>query len=399
MTQMSSLSPAPQGEAPSRRPAPRTMTMAIVGLLTIGLLLTMLIIPVPYAVQGAGPTFDTIGGHADPEDTGDTADEEEAQAPPLIDIQGAAVHPPQDGQLRLTTVVTAGGPGYPVRAANVIEAWWASARIVQPVEATFDPEMTQEERDSLSVQQMITSQEHATVSALTEIGYDVPAELVIAGAAPHTGAAGVVEAEDQILAIEDPSGQRTAVQTYADLAGPLAATPAESTVQLLVEREGEEVALPIVTVDDGRGGSMLGVYLNADFDMPLEVQIAIDNVGGPSAGMMFALGIIEMLTEGDLTGGEVIAGTGTISLDGRVGPIGGVGLKMIGALDDGAEYFLAPAQNCNEVVGNVPDGLQVVAVETLAEAREAVAAIAEGRTGDLPACADWSPAPAPTQTS
>src|SRR5699024_3507973 len=142
----------------------------------------------------------------------------------------------------------------------------------------------------------------------------------------------------------------------------LAATDPGTEVNLIVEREGQTEHLPITTTDDGMGNTQLGIYLQAEFEMPIDVDIAIDNVGGPSAGVMFALGIIEVLTPGDLTGGRNIAGTGTISLDGRVGPIGGVGMKMIGAVQDGSDYFLAPRANCPEVVGNIPSGLQVIAV-------------------------------------
>lgn len=368
--------------------------MAVAGALTFGLLLVMLIVPVPFAVQGAGPTFDTIGGHDGPGEGGDSdagasdgedPEEPDDAVPPLISVEGAEFYPP-NGELRLTTVVTAGGPGYPVRAANVIEGWLSRSRVIQPVETTIDPTLTQEERDTIATQQMITSQEHAIVSALTEVGYDVPVVLRIAGAAPGTGADGVVEVEDEIVAIETPDGEHSKVGTYADLAGPLAATAPQTSVTLVVERDGQETELEIVTGDDGRGGSLLGVFLEADFDMPVEVEIAIDNVGGPSAGMMFALGIVDVLTPGDLTGGAIVAGTGTISLDGRVGPIGGVSLKLIGAVDDDAEYFLSPLDNCDEVVGNVPAGLQVIAVETLEEARLAVEAIAADDAEGLPTC-------------
>jgi PDZ domain-containing protein len=127
--------------------------------------------------------------------------------------------------------------------------------------------------------------------------------------------------------------------------------------------------------------------LQYKFTFPFNVTISLDKVGGPSAGMMFALGIIDTVTPGDLTGGKHIAGTGTITPDGTVGPIGGIGQKMQGARSGGATLFLAPAANCGEVVGHVPDGLQVVKVENLAEAREAVRVIGSGGdTSGLPGC-------------
>jgi PDZ domain-containing protein len=102
---------------------------------------------------------------------------------------------------------------------------------------------------------------------------------------------------------------------------------------------------------------------------------------------MFALGIIDKLTPGPLTGGKQIAGTGTMDPDGTVGPIGGIRQKLFGARHAGARWFLAPADNCDEVVGHVPDGLSVVRVATLDEARAAVEKIGKGAApGSLPAC-------------
>ena len=112
----------------------------------------------------------------------------------------------------------------------------------------------------------------------------------------------------------------------------------------------------------------------------------VDDIGGPSAGMMYALGVIDKLTPQDETGGLTIAGTGTIDADGTVGAIGGIRLKMLGARRDGATWFLAPEENCAEVVGHVPDGLRDVSVSTLEEAYEALVAIGKGEGDALPHC-------------
>ena len=130
---------------------------------------------------------------------------------------------------------------------------------------------------------------------------------------------------------------------------------------------------------------MIGILVSGTYDFPLEVDIALENVGGPSAGLMFALGIIEKMTVEDLTKGQVIAGTGTIDAQGTVGPIGGIRHKMHGALNDGATWFLAPADNCPDVLGHIPDGLEVIPVATLEDAIEALEIIHAG--GELPRCA------------
>ncbi len=132
---------------------------------------------------------------------------------------------------------------------------------------------------------------------------------------------------------------------------------------------------------------VIGVFVGGDYEFPFEVRIQLENVGGPSAGMMFALGIVDKLTPGELNGGLEVAGTGTISGSGEVGAIGGIRQKLWGAQRAGADWFLAPASNCAEVAGQVPAGLTVVAVDTLDDAIGALEAIAADDTASLPACA------------
>jgi PDZ domain-containing protein len=112
---------------------------------------------------------------------------------------------------------------------------------------------------------------------------------------------------------------------------------------------------------------------------PFKVEIAVEDVGGPSAGLMFALGIYDRLTPGDLTGGRIIAGTGTIDDEGLVGPIGGIQQKLLGAREHGAEWFLTPAGNWDDAQRAVPDGLKLVRVESLKQALDALRAISAGR--------------------
>ncbi|WP_415448868.1 PDZ domain-containing protein [Bifidobacterium sp.] len=117
------------------------------------------------------------------------------------------------------------------------------------------------------------------------------------------------------------------------------------------------------------------------------IKMHVDNIGGPSAGMMYTLGAIDMLTPQNESGGKTIAGTGTMDSAGKVGAIGGIRLKMLGARRDGATWFLAPASNCDEVVGHVPSGLHVVKVSTIANAYSSLVAIGQGKGDTLPQCA------------
>ena len=129
------------------------------------------------------------------------------------------------------------------------------------------------------------------------------------------------------------------------------------------------MVLPIGTLDEHR------------------VKFDVADVGGPSGGMMFALGIYDKLTPGQLTGGHDIAGTGTIDGAGVVGPIGGIQQKMFGAKNAGAKFFLAPAENCSEVVGHIPAGLRVFKVTNFKDALTAVEEIGAGDDlSALPTC-------------
>lgn len=347
------------------------IAMITSGIIFAAAVIWMLYAPVPYAVQSPGPTIDTLGEYREIQ---------------LISVDGAAIYPDDDGELRLTTVVAAGGPGYPVTAAQAIRGWASPSSTVLPSELLYPPEVTREEMDASAQQQMSRSQHDATILALAELDIDVPVQLVVSGTDPHADSHRVVRDGDVITALSTPEDGRVEIGVYPDLARTLAHTPPETTITLHLIRGGEPRDVEVRTSDDGYGGSLIGVFLNPDFDMPFEIEIELEKVGGPSAGTMFALGIIDLLSPDPLVGDHIVAGTGTISLNGRVGPIGGIRQKMHGALRDGAEYFLAPGENCEQVVGHIPTGLTVLRVDTLDDAVSAADAIREGDVSALPTC-------------
>ncbi|GAA1399642.1 MULTISPECIES: YlbL family protein [Oerskovia] len=359
----------PFGPAPDEDYTPppvtrRSLTLGISVLATTLLVAGLAVMPAPYVVRSPGPTQDTLGAQNDQD---------------LIQIEGAETYD-STGELLLTTVSVAGGPGYPANLVQVVEGWASTSRSVRPVEETFPRDVTQEQSEQESQQEMLSSQETATVAALTELGYEVPATLTIQGAAKDTGAEGVVETGDVITTVNGKD-----VVTYQDLIDELATVTPGDDVVLGVERGGESKDLTITTQEAG-GKAILGVFIDPAFDLPVDVSIQIEDIGGPSAGTMFALGIIDRLTPEDEANGTVIAGTGTMSVEGNVGPIGGIQQKLYGAQRDGATWFLAPESNCDEVVGNVPEGLNVVKVSTLEEARDAMVAIGAGEGEGLPTC-------------
>ena len=231
---------------------------------------------------------------------------------------------------------------------------------------------------------MVDSQQEATAAALSELGYDVGAQVSVHSVMEDAAAQGVLQDGDIILeadgeAVADASDLRTVINEGEG-----------APVALLIEREGEEQTVEVTpkeTTVDGQTLWLIGVNLITDYEFPIDVTIQLNNVGGPSAGMMFALGIIDTLTPGELNGGDNVAGTGTITADGTVGPIGGIRQKMWGARDAGAEWFLAPESNCDEVVGHIPGDLRVFAVEDLDDALAVLDAVREdGDLDALPTC-------------
>ncbi|WP_226921484.1 YlbL family protein [Georgenia subflava] len=364
----------------------RAVTMVVAGAGLALLLLAMMLIPLPYAVQRPGPTVDTLSEH---------------EGEPLIAVDGAPTYP-TGGELRLTTVSVSGGPGYPVTAVDVLAGWIDDNEVVLPREAVFPEGTTREQIDEESSAQMASSQTSATVAALEELGQEVPMVLTVTGVAPGSGAEGALEPGDVITSIRPAGESRTEVQSFSDLSQVLGSTAPGTVVTVGIERDGSSREVDVTTMGhpgtqageaaDEPQGSLLGVVLEPDVELPVDISFDIDNIGGPSAGTMFALGIVDLLTPGEMTGGERIAGTGTMDLAGDVGAIGGIQQKLAGAKRDGAEWFLAPEDNCGEVVGHVPAGLRVVSVGTLGEARDAVEAIGSGDTADLPTCVGASDA-------
>lgn len=333
-------------------------------------------VPMPYVITSPGPTYDVLGS---------------MNSDPVIEIAAPDVAKQSEGQLRMVTVSSLGGPDAHVSLVDFLLAKLDPSSNVRPVEEVYPRDLTREELDELSKIQMTSSQSTAASVALEELGYDVDVTMTVAGATSGSHSEGVVEEGDVLQAIITPDGERHAVDRPSVPFALPKTLPPETPVKLEILRNGEKKTLAMRTyLPEEAGpdfmGSRFGIYLSADVKLPVDVTIHLENVGGPSAGLMFVLGIIDKFTGGDSTGGAIIAGTGAIGYDGEVQPIGGIVQKMYGSKRDGAQWFLAPKSNCDEVVGNIPDGLEVWPVSTLAEAREAVQAISKGATIDHPVC-------------
>lgn len=345
----------------TKRELTQVISSAVLGI-SIAL---MAVIPTGFVIQRPGPTVDVV---------------DEAAEIPAITIKGEDTSA-GDGELRLTTVQVQGGEGFPTWSFDILSSFFRTDSAVTPVENVFPKDIPREEILEHNRQEMEASQRRAVVVALEDLGYEIPTVLRIVGTVPESGSADVLREGDVLLGLNG-----VPVANFAELDAQLGKVTGGETVSVYIQRGSDETSLDVVTMSSEDGDAQLGVLLDPDFDFPLDVEINAQEIGGPSAGLIFSLGIVDLLTPGDLTGGEHIAGTGTIDLAGTVGPIGGIQQKLFGAAQDGAQWFLAPTNNCHDFA-TVPDGLTVIPVDTFASAKLAVEAIAAGSGGSLPTCA------------
>ena len=307
-------------------------------------------ITVPYYTLSPGPVYDTAD---------------------FVTVEGGEVS--ERGELFFLTVS--------LKEANVFE--WAAGHLDETVDISprqnirptgVSPEQLR--RESLAAMQQ--SKDNATYVALTTLGYEVT--LVGTGAlvietVPESAADGVLFANDVIVQM---NGEPVAFRT--DVIAGLTGLEVGDVVTMLVERpiedaldEFEELALDLTLgphVDDP-DRPMIGVLLGNNepiVEWPVEVDIDSQNIGGPSAGMMFTLQIMDQLTPEEITSGFRIAGTGSIDRDGNVGAIGGVKQKVYAAIDAGARAVLVPASNYEDALLAGGDDIEVVRVEHIDDA-------------------------------
>jgi PDZ domain-containing protein len=278
----------------------------------------------------------------------------------------------------MVTVSYEGGPGSNLNIFQALRAWLDPSQAVVPESELFPPGQTAQQTQAQDTAQMASSQELATAAALTQLHIKYETEVVVLSTVDGYPASKALKAGDVIQAVD---GQPVTGQT--SLSSLITSRPAGSVLQLTVLRGGKTLTIPVTSKSSG-GTPVIGVQVQEQYKFPFTVTISVGDIGGPSAGMMFALGIIDKLTPDNLTGGKFIAGTGEITASGQVQPIGGIQQKMVGARGAGATVFLAPAANCADTAGAVPAGLRVVKVATLSQAVSDLEAIKAGKS--VPSC-------------
>lgn len=342
--------------------------MAILG--TLGLAL----VPAPYVIEMPGPVYNTLGAVTD--DEGNEAD--------LITVSGTQTYP-TEGELSMLTVYVAGSPESHPTWLEVVSAWFRPDYAVLPMDLLYPVGTTRTDSLNAAKVQMDNSQQEAIAAALTQQEIPFTSEVVVVEATEGYPAAELVKPDDIVKTADGIS-----IANVSELRRVIADAGIGNSVELVVERAGELLTLEVGVVASKQDNAtpVIGILCGGKYVFPFEVDISLSDVGGSSAGMMFALGIIDTITPGPLTGGENIAGTGEITADGQVGPIGGIVQKAFGARASGADWILVPEANCADLVGHVPDGLRDISVTTLDDAMAAVTAIASGDGTDaLPRCA------------
>jgi PDZ domain-containing protein len=331
----------------------RLLTLLLASLLALGLALTAAVARVPYVALGPGPTYNTLG---------------QVDGTPVLEVKGRPTFP-TDGQLDLTTV----GVQAKLTLAQALQGWFARDLAVVPREVVFPPGRTDEQVDQENQQAMRESQSAAVAAAAEQLGLDP--QVLVQELGEDSPSQGRLRADDVLTAVDG-----TPVADAEQLRTLISARKPGQPVRITYLRGGRTAEAEVVTkATEGEGGTpraVIGVVTEERY--PLDVTINLQDVGGPSAGLMFALGILDKVGPDSLTGGKYVAGTGEISADGTVGPIGGITQKLIAARRKGAVAFLVPAENCKEAATRPPAGLTLVKVGTLTEALDGLKAVRGG---------------------
>ena len=347
----------------------RTATLTTAAVVMVVLICVAILLPVPYVTLRPGPTTDVLA----------TRD-----GTPIVEITGHKTYP-TEGSLSLTTVsVTSADQD--VGLLEAFQAWFSSDDAIVPRDAIYDPDQSVQEAEQESAVQMSTSQEIAAVAALRLLGDKIPEELKVTAVDNDGPSAGLLRVGDRIVRF-DQTRVVTADQGLASLRD---REPGDD-VDVTVLREGHHRTYTLTTESrpDDETVPIIGIEVGVDYDLPFDVGINLgEDIGGPSAGTVFALAIYDLLTPGSLIGGMDVAGTGAIGADGKVGEIGGIQQKIVGARQAGASVFLVPAGNCEEAAGADfdSDDIRLVSVTSLDDAVDALTALAEDPSADVPTC-------------
>jgi Lon-like protease len=334
-----------------------TLIVALVPIVVFGVLLA--VVTVPFVSLGPGPTFDTLG---------------EYDGKQIVHIEGTQTHP-TSGHLNMTTVSQRDD----LTLGEALTLWLSGQEQLIPRDLIYPPGKSRDEVDKANNADFKQSEDSAAYAALGYLKY--PSAVTIAKITDPSTSAGKLKTGDAIDMVDG-----TPVANVEQFTALLKNTKPGQVVTIDYRRKNEPAGVTQITLgtNKDRDYGFLGVsVLDAPW-APFVVDFNLANIGGPSAGLMFSLAVVDKLTTGELAGSMFVAGTGTISVDGKVGQIGGITHKMVAARAAGATVFLVPAKNCYEAASDNPSGLRLVKVETLGQAVDALHAMTAG--GQPPSC-------------
>lgn len=340
----------------------QTWTAAVSALLFVVLAAVIAMVPVPYITWAPGDTHDLLG---------------ETLGEPAVEITGVPTYP-ATGRMLLTTVSVTTVDSR-LSLPEVLFSYWLPSRDALPRDSVYPPGVPAVDVDQNQSRLMATAQSHAVVAALRAARVPVVEMPMVTSVANAGPANGRLVPGDLIKAVDN---ERVAsVQAVRDA---VTARHVGEPVLFTLIRDGVETRETVTTVASPNQPDVpvVGINLGVGYRYAPEVSFGIDPaVGGSSAGLMLALAVYEKVTTSDVTAGRVVAGTGEVDADGRVGPIGGAQQKLAGAARDGAEVFLLPRDNCADVT-DPPAQVRLVTVNTLGEALAGLAALVDPARAD-----------------
>jgi Lon-like protease len=345
----------------------RTIATLVAAGLLVALVVQVARLTVPFVTVSPGVTVNVLGKNGDE---------------PVVKVEGHRTYP-TDGELRLTTVSVT-NPEAKVSLIGALIGWFQDDVAVLPYEAMYPEPSTAEQERVESAAQMVNSQDTAVAVALTELGYDLPTYAEVTGVTPGGPSEKLLKPRDRIVSIDG-----NPVESVDDVFEEVGRLEVGQRVTVEVRRGGEDRRVEVTTAaaPDDPERAIVGILVGAGYEFPFQVSVGIDDaIGGPSAGLMFALSVYDVLTPGALLDGTVVAGTGSIAADGSVGPIGGIRQKIAGAEESGASVFLVPPANCAAAVGAPVDDIELVRADTFSSALDALKDYVEDPDAELPRC-------------
>jgi PDZ domain-containing protein len=341
-----------------------TLIVALVPILAFLALLSF--VTVPFVSLGPGPTFDTLG---------------EVEGKQVVDIKGTDLVRPTSGHLNMTTVSQSDG----LSMGQALALWLSGREQLVPRDLVYPPGKSKDEVDTSNTKDFKSSEDNAEYAALSYLKY--PEAVTVAQVSDPGPSAGKLQDGDAIDLVNDKP-----VANLEEFTAILKSTKPGAPLVVDYRRKDGSLGTATITLgkrpdadkDKDQGYGFLGVSVQDAPWANFTIDFNLANVGGPSAGLMFSLAVVDKLTTGDLNDGKFVAGTGTISADGKVGPIGGITHKMLAAKEAGATIFLVPAENCDDAKSAREDDLQLIKVETLTQAVDALHTVSAG--GEPPSC-------------